>query len=88
MKLYSLVMSHPSTLRYGAINISDEWIYCSMRRAVARKPTITVAEEECQDTMDVSAVGALRACQSFYEPLAQSGSGRPINIVSLNSFVV
>ena len=54
---------------------------------VARKPTITVTEEEWQDTMDVNAGGALRACQSFYEPLAQSGSGRVINIVSLNSFV-
>src|SRR6516225_9258542 len=45
---------------------------------VARKPTISVTEEEWQDTMDVNAAGALRACQSFYEALAQSGSGRVI----------
>lgn len=54
---------------------------------VARKPTVTVTEEEWQGTMDVNAAGALRTCQSFYEPLAQSGNGRVINIVSLNSFV-
>ena len=31
--------------------------------------------------------GALRACQSFYEPLKASGRGRIINIASLGSFV-
>ena len=55
--------------------------------AVARKPTLTVTEEEWSSTVDVNASGALRACQSFYEPLAKSGRGRIINIVSLNSFV-
>lgn len=55
--------------------------------AVARKPTLTVTEEEWSNTVDVNAGGALRACQSFYEPLAKSGRGRIINIVSLNSFV-
>ena len=54
---------------------------------IARKPTLTVGEEEWRDTMDVNTTGALRACQSFYDPLAASRRGRVINIVSLNSFV-
>ena len=54
---------------------------------IARKPTVAVSEEEWRETMDVNATGALRACQSFYEPLAASRRGRVINIVSLNSFV-
>ena len=54
---------------------------------IARKPTITVGDEEWRDTMDINTTGALRACQSFYEALAASGHGRIINIVSLNSFV-
>src|SRR6516225_4801785 len=54
---------------------------------VVRKPTVAVTEEEWLDTMDVNAGGALRACQSFYEPLAKSGRGRVIHIASLNSFV-
>jgi NAD(P)-dependent dehydrogenase (short-subunit alcohol dehydrogenase family) len=37
--------------------------------------------------MDLNVTGMLRACQSFYEPLAVSGHGRVINIASLNSFV-
>lgn len=37
--------------------------------------------------MDVNATGALRTCQSFYSALSESGRGRVINIVSLNSFV-
>jgi NAD(P)-dependent dehydrogenase (short-subunit alcohol dehydrogenase family) len=54
---------------------------------IARKPTLAVSDEEWRDTMDVNTTGALRACQSFYAPLAASRRGRVINIVSLNSFV-
>ncbi len=54
---------------------------------IARKPTLAVSEDEWRDTIDVNTTGALRACQAFYEPLAKSGHGRIINIVSLNSFV-
>src|SRR5690348_14208736 len=42
---------------------------------IARKPTLTVGEEEWRDTLDVNTTGALRACQSFYEPLAASRRG-------------
>jgi NAD(P)-dependent dehydrogenase (short-subunit alcohol dehydrogenase family) len=54
---------------------------------VARKPTVEVTETEWQATLDVNVTGALRACQSFYEPLAAHRRGRVVNIVSLNSFV-
>ena len=36
--------------------------------------------------LDTHLNGALRACQSFYEPLKASGRGRIINIASLSSF--
>ena len=52
-----------------------------------RKPTQTVSEEEWARIMDVNVTGMLRTCQSFYEPLAQSGRGRIINIASLTSYV-
>jgi len=52
-----------------------------------RRPTHGVTEEEWDRIMDVNVTGMLRACQSFYEPLAQSGRGRVINIASLTSYV-
>jgi NAD(P)-dependent dehydrogenase (short-subunit alcohol dehydrogenase family) len=52
-----------------------------------RKPTHQVSETEWNKLMDVNVTGILRACQSFYEPLVESGRGRVINIASLSSFV-
>lgn len=52
-----------------------------------RKPTHTVSEAEWARIMDVNVTGMLRACQSFYEPLSQSGRGRIVNIASLTSYV-
>ena len=54
---------------------------------IFRKPTLSITETEWGNLMDVNLTGTLRACQSFYEPLLKSGSGRIINIASLNSFV-
>src|SRR6185437_15959752 len=54
---------------------------------IFRKPTINITENEWNGLMDVNLTGTLRACQSFYEPLAASGKGRVVNIASLNSFV-
>lgn len=54
---------------------------------IFRKPTHHLSEEEWQRLFDVNVTGTLRACQSFYEPLAKSGRGRIINIASLTSFV-
>jgi NAD(P)-dependent dehydrogenase (short-subunit alcohol dehydrogenase family) len=52
-----------------------------------RRPTAKVAEEEWAAIMDTNLTGMLRACQSFYKPLRESGRGRIINIASLTSFV-
>src|SRR4051794_27759839 len=54
---------------------------------IFRKPTVNITESEWNNLIDVNLTGTLRACQSFYEPLAASGRGRVVNIASLNSFV-
>jgi len=68
--------------RFGRV---DTLVYAAGR--IARKPTAEVSETEWRDTLDVNATGALRVCQSFFEPLQAAGRGRVIHIVSLNSFV-
>jgi NAD(P)-dependent dehydrogenase (short-subunit alcohol dehydrogenase family) len=50
-----------------------------------RKPTVDVTDEEWNALLDTNLNGALRACQSFYEPLKASGRGRIINIASMAS---
>jgi len=45
-----------------------------------------MSEDQWLALMDTDLTGVLRACQSFYEPLKQSGRGRIINIASLGSF--
>ena len=52
-----------------------------------KQSTATVSEEQWDALMDTDLTGVLRACQSFYEPLKQSGRGRIINIASLGSFL-
>jgi NAD(P)-dependent dehydrogenase (short-subunit alcohol dehydrogenase family) len=54
---------------------------------IFRKPTISIGEAEWNSLMDVNLTGALRSCQSFYEPLVKCGRGRVINIASLTSYV-
>jgi NAD(P)-dependent dehydrogenase (short-subunit alcohol dehydrogenase family) len=54
---------------------------------ITRIKTKDMAEAEWHATLDTNVAGVLRACQSFYEPLAKSGHGRVINIASLGSFV-
>ena len=54
---------------------------------IAKKPTKDLPEAEWGETIETNVTGILRACQAFYEPLARSGHGRIINIVSLTSFV-
>lgn len=53
----------------------------------ARRPTVDVSEDEWAKIMDTNLTGMLRACQSLYSPLKESGKGRIINIASLSSFV-
>jgi NAD(P)-dependent dehydrogenase (short-subunit alcohol dehydrogenase family) len=52
-----------------------------------KKPTIEVTDEEWLAITQSIVDAAVRACQTFYEPLRQSGHGRIINIASLGSFV-
>ena len=52
-----------------------------------KQPTAAVSEEHWSALLDTNLSGALRACQSFYEPLKASGRGRVINIASLGSFL-
>ena len=54
---------------------------------IFRKPTVQITEAEWNRLFDVNVTGMFRACQSFYEPLAQSDHARIVNIASLNSFV-
>ena len=52
-----------------------------------RQPTIKLCDEQFSSILDTNVTGALRACQSFYEPLKASAHGRVINIASLGSFL-
>jgi NAD(P)-dependent dehydrogenase (short-subunit alcohol dehydrogenase family) len=52
-----------------------------------RTPTKDLPEQEWEDILDTNLTGILRCCQSFYQPLVNSGRGRIINIASLSSFV-
>lgn len=53
----------------------------------SKEPTAQVGEQDWSALIDTHLNGALRACQSFYEPLKASGKGRVINIASLGSFL-
>jgi NAD(P)-dependent dehydrogenase (short-subunit alcohol dehydrogenase family) len=52
-----------------------------------KQATATVSEDQWNAVMDTDLTGVLRACQSFYAPLKDSGRGRIINIASLGSFL-
>ena len=52
-----------------------------------KEPTATMPEELWSCLIDTNLSGALRACQSFYGPLKDSGHGRVINVASLGSFL-
>jgi NAD(P)-dependent dehydrogenase (short-subunit alcohol dehydrogenase family) len=52
-----------------------------------RAPTKDFPEQDWNDIMDTNLTGMLRACQSFYEPLAANKRGRIVNIASLSSYV-
>jgi NAD(P)-dependent dehydrogenase (short-subunit alcohol dehydrogenase family) len=54
---------------------------------IKRTPTLTVSEEEWTDILNTNLTGTLRACQVFGRQMLERGSGRIVNIASLNSFV-
>lgn len=53
----------------------------------SREPTATMSEDLWTCLIDTNLNGAMRACQSFYLPLKESGRGRVINVTSLGSFL-
>ena len=54
---------------------------------IRREPTLTVSEETWDDIMNTNVTGTLRACQIFGRHMLDRGSGKIINIASLNTFV-
>ncbi len=54
---------------------------------IKREPTLNVTEETWDDLQNTNVTGTLRACQIFGRHMLERGSGRIINIASLNTFV-
>ena len=54
---------------------------------IKREPTLTVTEDTWNDIMNTNVTGTLRACQVFGKGMLERGSGKIINIASLNTFV-
>lgn len=63
----------------------DILINCAGR--IKRAPTVDFPEDEWDAIMDTNVTGTLRACQIFGKHMLERGSGRIINIASLNTFV-
>ena len=51
------------------------------------QPALETNDEEWNAVLATNTTGILRSCQVFHDPLAATGRGRIVNIVSLNSFV-
>ena len=54
---------------------------------IKREPTLNVSEKTWDEIMDTNVTGTLRACQIVGREMLERGSGRIINIASLNTFV-
>jgi NAD(P)-dependent dehydrogenase (short-subunit alcohol dehydrogenase family) len=54
---------------------------------IKRESTLTVTEETWDDIMETNVTGTLRACQIFGKHMLERGSGKIVNIASLNTFV-
>jgi NAD(P)-dependent dehydrogenase (short-subunit alcohol dehydrogenase family) len=67
---------------FGRIDIL---VNCAGR--IKRTPILDLAEEEWSGILETNLTGTLRACQVFGRPMLERGSGRIVNIASLNSFV-
>jgi NAD(P)-dependent dehydrogenase (short-subunit alcohol dehydrogenase family) len=79
----SLERLHDATIKsFGKVDIL---INCAGK--IKRAPTLTFAEEEWTDILNTNLTGTLRASQVFAKSMLERGSGRIINIASLNSFV-
>ena len=63
----------------------DILVNCAAK--ITRVPTIEMREEDWQDIINTNLTGVFRACQVFGKHMLEQGSGRIINIASLNAFV-
>lgn len=54
---------------------------------IKRTPTLDVSDEEWESILNTNLNGTLRACQVFGRHMIEHGTGRIINISSLNSYV-
>jgi NAD(P)-dependent dehydrogenase (short-subunit alcohol dehydrogenase family) len=64
---------------------ADILVNCAGR--IRRVPTLDIEESEWNSILDTNLTGTLRGCQVFAPQMLERGSGRIINIASLNSFV-
>jgi NAD(P)-dependent dehydrogenase (short-subunit alcohol dehydrogenase family) len=79
----SLERAKDATLAaFGRIDIL---VNCAGR--IKRTPILDLPEEEWNGILETNLTGTLRACQVFGRPMLERGSGRIVNIASLNSFV-
>jgi NAD(P)-dependent dehydrogenase (short-subunit alcohol dehydrogenase family) len=79
----SLERARDATL--AAFGKVDILVNCAGR--IKRTPILDLAEEEWNGIVETNLTGTLRACQVFGRPMLERGSGRIVNIASLNSFV-
>ena len=68
--------------RFGAVDI-----LVNAAGYTFMEPTASMGEESWASLIDTNLNGALRACQSFYEPLKARRRGRIVNIASLGSYL-
>jgi NAD(P)-dependent dehydrogenase (short-subunit alcohol dehydrogenase family) len=67
---------------FGKIDIL---VNCAAK--ITRVPTLEMREEDWQDIIDTNLTGTFRSCQVFGKHMLEQGSGRIINIASLNAYV-
>ena len=65
----------------------DVHILVNCAGKIKRAPTLDFPEDVWDDIMDTNVNGTLRACQIFGKHMLERGSGKIINIASLNTFV-
>ncbi len=69
----------------AAFGKTDILINCAGK--IKRAPTVDFPEDLWDDIMNTNVTGTLRACQIFGRHMLERGSGRIVNIASLNTFV-
>jgi NAD(P)-dependent dehydrogenase (short-subunit alcohol dehydrogenase family) len=68
--------------RFGKVDIL---VNCA--GIIKRTPTLDLPEADWTNILNTNLTGTLRACQVFGRHMLERGSGRIVNIASLNSFV-